>query len=342
MANTTAVPALVGREEFLIMIEFVYHIWMVILIFGIVSNIINIVVFCGLGDRDNVSTSMLVLSLSDLSYLVIRALTTGARFVLYHHQTVQWLLDPKIFLACIYWYGQVFYDFSCFIALFMSVVRCCCVVMPLRFKSVFTRSRTVTALIGLFLSATCLRTPQFFAHGFIWKVNPATNSTYLSCSDAKDIQILAKINDIVNRNIVSSVAYITVAVCVVTMIITLKASSRFRNSASKPSASTNVGQGKPSKDLEKMSAKELQLIQSVILLSIIFLLSQLPFQIYYTIRLFVPEFDTYRSQVYLFGIASHISTTFSFLNCSINIFVYLTYNRKYRAAACSLLCLKTE
>ncbi|KAK3748281.1 hypothetical protein RRG08_039533 [Elysia crispata] len=186
----------------------------------------------------------------------------------------------------------------------------------------------------------CLR---LYGHRVIWEVNPATNNTYLACSNAKDIKILAKVNDIVNRNIVSSVAYITVAVCVVTMIVKLRAASRFRYSASNTLTPTEARPVKSQqKNLEKMSAKETQLIQSVILLSVIFLFSQLPFQAYSTIRLFVPEFDTNRSQVFLFGIASHISTTFSFLNCSVNIFVYLTYNRKYRAVACSLVCLEEE
>ncbi|KAK3803724.1 hypothetical protein RRG08_047687 [Elysia crispata] len=87
--------------------------------------------------------------------------------------------------------------------------------MPLRFKTVFTRSRTARGLLGLFIAAICLRAPQFFAHGVSWKFNPATNSSYLSCSDAKDIQILSKVNDLVNRNIVSTITYFLVAACVV-------------------------------------------------------------------------------------------------------------------------------
>ena len=340
MANFTV--ALIGMKEFFTMTEFLYHIWLGMLLFGIVSNIINIIVFFRLGTKDNVSTSFLVLSLSDLTYLVIRSFQAVARFLLYHHPTLPWVCDPKIFLVCSYWYGQAFYDFSCFIAVFLAVVRCCCVVMPLRFKTVFTRSRTARGLLGLFIAAICLRAPQFFAHGVSWKFNPATNSSYLSCSDAKDIQILSKVNDLVNRNIVSTITYFLVAACVVTMIVKLKAASRFRNSASKPLALTDPGQEKMQANPAKMSVKEMQLIQSVILLSVIFLFSQLPFQVYSTVRLFVPEFDSGRSQVFLFSIVGHITTTFSFLNCSVNIFVYVTYNRKYRTVVSSLFCLTEQ
>ncbi|RUS80991.1 hypothetical protein EGW08_011266, partial [Elysia chlorotica] len=245
--------------------------------------------------------------------------------------------------VCIYWYGQIFYDFSCFIAVFLAGVRCCCVVMPLKFKTVFTKSRTGKILLGLFVAAVCLRAPQLYSHRIVWVSNPDTNNTYLFCSNVKSIKTLDKVNDIVNRNIISSIAYTTVVVCVVTMIVKLREASKFRHSATTTLAPTETRLEKlQQKTHEKMSTKEMQLIQSVILLSAIFLFSQLPFQIYSTIRLFVPEFDTDGSQVFLFAIANHISTTFSFLNCSVNIFVYLTYNRKYRDEVCSLYCLKRE
>ena len=374
MVNVTA--ALVGAKEFYTLIDFLYHVWLGIVVFGLISNVINIIVFLGLDDRDNVSTSLLVLSFSDLGYLIIRCFSTVARFLLVHHETFPWAFDYSILVVCIYWYGLVFYDYSCFISVFLAVVRSCCVVMPLKFKSVFTRSRTVKSLIGLFVAAFCLRSPQIFSHGLSWKTNPATNKSLLTCTitSVGDIQLMSKVNDIMNRNILSWVAYITVVVCVVTMIVKLRSASKFRKSAAQtvlskgdndkdvrepdPALNNTVTENtadtsatgpaslasrqKQQKNPEKMSSKETQLIQSVVLLSIIFLLSQLPFQVYSTIRLFVPEFDTFGSQVFLFSIAGHISLTFSLLNCSVNIFVYCTYNRKYKARISALFSLKAK
>ena len=370
MLNVTA--ALVGAKEFFTLIDFLYHMWLAILLFGMVSNMINIAVFIGLGDKDNVSTSLLVLSCSDLAYLTIRSFSTVARFLLLHHREFPWAFDPKILVVCIYWYAQIFYDYSCFISVFLAVVRSCCVVMPLKFKAVFTWSRTVKSLVGLFLAAVVLRSPQLFGHSYGWKSYRSTNRTLLSCSESDDLQVLAKVNDIVNRNILSWLAYVTVAVCVVTMVVRLRSASRFRNSMARtvlpgsadqkgvidsdltfshtvpdtapdpafPGTLSPTQPQKQPRNPEKMSAKEVQLIQSVVLLSIIFLLSQLPFQVYSTIRLFVPEFDSFKSQTFLFGIASHISMTFSFLNCSVNIFVYCNYNRKYKARMYALFSVK--
>ena len=390
MANVT--EPLVGAREFFTLIGFVYHVWLAILTFGAASNCVNITVFFGFDERDSVSTSLLALSLSDLGYIVIASFSAVTRLLIYHHPGFSWNFDPEVFITCTYWYGQVFYDFSCFISVFLAAVRCCCVVMPLKFKTVFTKSRTVRTLIGLFIAAICLRAPQLYGHRFVWESNPATNRTSLTCSHVKQtqMQVLAKVNDIINRNILSWLAYITVFVCVVAMIVKLKAASRFRNSVSQVGSSktydTNFKRPDPDesngtsttsgslpsslpirkqkqqrhrqrqhqlqqeqeqqqqqeqrqhKHSEKMANKEVQLIHSIILLSVIFLFSQLPFQVYSTIRLFNAEFDTFGNQVFLFGFASHVSKTFSFLNCSVNIFVYLTYNRKYRTRFFALLC----
>ncbi|GFS02751.1 chemosensory receptor A [Elysia marginata] len=81
-----------------------------------------------------------------------------------------------------------------------------------------------------------------------------------------------------------------------------------------------------------MSAKDIQVVQSVVVVCIIFILSQLPFLLYSTARLIEPEFSDKGRYVYLFRLCTTISLTCSFLNASVNIFVYFTYNSKYRAA----------
>ncbi|KAK3704948.1 hypothetical protein RRG08_017740 [Elysia crispata] len=102
----------------------------------------------------------------------------------------------------------------------------------------FSGYKTVRTLIGLFIAAICLRAPQLYGLRHIWKLNPATNNTFLSCAEARDFPIFGKINDIVNRNILSTVAYVAVAVCVVTMVVKLRDASRFSLKA------TNLRKGK--------------------------------------------------------------------------------------------------
>ena len=348
------------------MVQFLYQIWFAIIIFGTISNVINIAIFCRMRGKENMSICFLMLSMSDLIYLIIYAFPAVSRFILFHHKRFQWVFDPMIFLVCTLWYGQIFFDYSCFISVYLAAVRCGCVVMPLKFKTTFTRKTTVRVLIAMFLAAVGLRAPQLYANNLDWTGRPGTNTTFVICASSEHNQLILKVNDIVNRNIISWIAYISITVCLVTLISKLRSSSRFRHSASQGLNRTRAGETdedlstgqpeftgthqqnintvRPSQELGetdkgsrqekssvKMSTKETRLIQSVILISVIFLLSQLPFQVYSTIRLFTPQFTADASQRYRFGLASQISRTCSLLNCSVNIFVYLTYNNKYRA-----------
>ena len=66
-----------------------------------------------------------------------------------------------------------------------------------------------------------------------------------------------------------------------------------------PHNSTSTSHSK--KDSDKMSTKDLQVIQSVTLICVIFILSQLPFQVISTVRLFVPEFSNFGSAENIYG-----------------------------------------
>ncbi|GFN96882.1 chemosensory receptor a [Plakobranchus ocellatus] len=79
------------------------------------------------------------------------------------------------------------------------------------------------------------------------------------------------------------------------------------------------------------SSKDFRVIQSVALICCIFIVSQLPFLVYSTVRLINPEFDIFRRLQNLFFIFTTLSRTCSYLNASMNIFVYYNYNSRYRA-----------
>ncbi|GFS21227.1 chemosensory receptor B [Elysia marginata] len=95
-------------------------------------------------------------------------------------------------------------------------------------------------------------------------------------------------------------------------------------------------------DQQGLSSKDLQVVKSVVLVCTIFVLLQLPGLLNSTVRLILPEFNTGKYLVYIFGISSQINLTCTYLNASINIFVYYNYNSKYRTVFRSLLCIKMD
>ena len=352
MSNFTDTPSpepLVFSKEFNTLRIFIYHLWLCILIFGLVSNTTNILVFGKIGFRDNVTVTLLFLSLSDLLNLIFNCPAIVSRFVLKHYPNHDWLFDPRILTTGFFWYAYIFYDYSSFISVFLALVRCFCVARPLRFKSMFTISRTVIILVVLFLVALTLRAPVLTIFSFTWAVNPMTNATHMSLGFAGNFREIYKANDIMNRNFVSWVAYITTTACVIILVSKLQAASRFRHSlqiatnitsTQRDTNTFNLQTDQTNNDINSiakikkapnsLSAKDLQVIKSVTLICVIFILSQLPFQIISTIRLLDPEFANLRKKKLVYGFASYISNTFGYLNASVNISVHFHFNARYR------------
>ena len=334
-------------KEYFLLRSFIYQFWLGILIFGLTSNTINIIVFTKIGFRDNVTVTLLFLSLSDLLNLILKCPMAVGRFVAENYPNHPWPFDRRILYIGPFWYAYTFYDYSSFISVFLALVRCACVARPLRFKSMFTTNRTVIILVLLFFVALTLRAPVLTIFRLTWAVNPLTNSTYRSLGVTENFRRIYKINDIINRNIVSLIAYIIVTTCVIILVSKLQAASKFRRSLT---SMTHVGStvsdnatgqmdktkagnkplGKDEKSSNNLSAKDLQVIQSVTLICVIFILSQLPFQIISTVRLLDPEFGDGRKKRFIFGFTSHVSETLGYLNASVNIFVHYHFNTRYR------------
>ena len=150
------------------------------------------------------------------------------RFVAENYPNHPWSFDRRILYIGPFWYAYTFYDYSSFISVFLALVRCLCVARPLRFKSIFTTFKIVKILVVLVFVALTLRAPVVTIFRLTSAANPLTNSTYRSLGVTENFKRVYKINDIINRNIVSLVAYIIVTTCVIIIVSKLQAASKFR------------------------------------------------------------------------------------------------------------------
>ena len=322
-------------SEFLLVIKILAPLWPAIILFGVISNIINIVVFLKAGAKDNVTILLLCLAVSDLVFLILITpvmCNYGLRAMMKSNSLV-FLIG---FL--LYWPAFTAYDLSAFISVSLGVMRCACVAMPLKFKLVFTKARTIKWVMFLVVLAVSLRIPVLTIHRISWRTDPGTN---LSSPQIKAVNnaYMSRINDILNRGIIIYVLYITMVTCVGILTFKLYQASKIRRSytAEQPRASDQasgklVNQG--------LNSKDVQVVKSVVLVCIIFILSQLSFLLTSTTRLIRPDFDNGQQFVYIFGMLGQINLSCSYLNASLNIFVYYNYNSKYRSVLHSLLSVK--
>ncbi|GFO14615.1 chemosensory receptor b [Plakobranchus ocellatus] len=141
---------------------------------------------------------------------------------------------------------------------------------------------------------------------------------------------MTRINDILNRNSLLYINFIIMITCVSVLSYKLYQASKTRRSYT-TSSGIDPEQASGKSDNLGLSSKDVHVIQSVVLVGSIFIMSQAPFLMYSTTRLIVSEFGTRGRFELIFAVCTTISQTCSYLNATVNIFVYYNFNSKFKS-----------
>ncbi|GFO09377.1 chemosensory receptor a [Plakobranchus ocellatus] len=329
-------------REFTLTISVLSPCFPIVALFGLITNITNIVVFLKAGVKDNVTTLLISLSMSDMMFLILVTPSLCTFVIVYFVPDWPWPFYYGLLDELLYWPSYTFYDFSSCISVGLGVTRCACVAMPLHFKSVFTKARTMKALLGVFILVVSLRVPIMSTFRLVWIKDSLTNSSTLSVK-GQDVESITRFNDIVGRTSLPWVNFIIMIICVCVIRLKLYQASmalKYHTATSVPASASK--QAPEAQDHQGRSAKDLRVIQCVVLICCIFIVSQLPFLTYATYRLIDQEFDTDGRLRFLLFTFGAISRATSYLNASVNIFVYYKYNRTYRLILLTMLRLKRK
>ena len=335
---------------------------------GVVANIINIVVFFKTGSKDNVTISLLALSISDMAFMVVispHVVFRGVSHIVQYKFDIRlnWLVDPTTLWVPFYWYSFLFYDTSTLITVYISVVRCACIALPFKVKDMFTARRALFTFLVFFICVFFLRLPMFMKKRFVRIIDRLTNSSTVVVAQFDDGGIAYTINDIVSRNIQPWSCFIIVIACLVVMVTKLRASARFRHALSAKdsgvaidrSLSTSKAEDENDVDIkitatkdekskiQVMSTREIKILRSVILVAVIFVVCQVPFIVYSLGRRLQSDFGDENEvgktprYINLFSIASNFSLFCAYVNSTVNIAVYYNHNSRYRQCLRAML-----
>ncbi|GFR59889.1 chemosensory receptor A [Elysia marginata] len=328
-------PGLPFLQEFLLTIKVLCSLWPAITLFGLISNMTNIIVFSKTSPKNNVTILLLSLAVSDLIFLILASPKVSIFFILAVFPSYEWPFNFRYMNYLLYWPTYTAYDISSYISVSLAVIRCACVAMPLKFKFFFTNSRTVKWVFCLVFITLALRMPVLTINRLAWRMDPETNVSSLYVKSTNN-EMMSRINDIMNRGVMIYTAYTVTILCTALLIVKLNKASKIRRSSTPKSPQSPDVTSHNQAPGHGLSVKDVQVVKSVVLVCILFILFQLPFVVSSTLRLLLPDFDADKRLMYAFGIFSQINTTCSFLNASLNIFVYYNYNSKFRAVFCSV------
>ncbi|RUS90154.1 hypothetical protein EGW08_002033, partial [Elysia chlorotica] len=296
--------------------------------FGLLANILNIIIFLKAGAKDSVTILLLSLSASDLLYLTLIVANMSVEAMRLLAPSHIWTFDSSILAVFSYWPAMIAYDFSSYITVSLGIMRCVCVALPIKFKHVVSTTKTIIFVVCLGAIAIIMKLPEMTEYRISCREDPQTNTTTLYLERFNYVQAL-QVYTILNRAIAYMV-YISMVASVIVLIIKLYKASKIRRSC--PSDLSDSDPRKP--PTQAMSSRDIQLVKSVVLICSIFIVSQSAFLIPSMARLILPNVYDNTILAISAGVTYRI---LKFLNASVNIFVYYNFNRKYRSIFLSLL-----
>lgn len=310
-------------------------------LFGIIANIINIVVYVKHGVKDSATVQFLSLSASDCAFSILAFMSSVSVFVSRVRPYLT-LLDPVSFSYCVAITREKVYSTSVMIIFIMSIERCFCVAFPFSVKRIFSKSRSIKAVICISVIFMASQIPEYLTVGLVWTYDRTVNKSRLMIWISRDKPFTDVWKNIILAGVLPVVSGITTTMCTAYMIAAIKASNKLRqlnvtgqrlNSSLKKTQVSNGVQS--SNEKHGNMGKDARLTRTVISVAIIFIICNIPKCIVIASSIvgqFIPDFSILVSGKYsnLVSILYTITFVFEAINCASNFLIYYVCSRKFK------------
>ena len=238
---------------------------------------------------------------------------------------------------------------SALITTFITAERCLCVILPLKVKTLVTRTRTIVAMVTIF---TITVGPSLMIYGNYrigWYFYADVNRTLLGAP-----YVDGEVNNIVDRIIFSvfgtfipQFSFVSTCVCTVYLVIHLRRAANFRKrhaSATVSGTQTTMPQvragahevdrhdarGANSIPTSQTISKEDRVARTVIVVATAFIVCFFPGSVAFLLYIAVPGFTLYGVYGQLFVLVFNVSYLTEPINCSINLLIYYLMGTNFR------------
>ncbi|XP_013089577.2 neuropeptide receptor 15-like [Biomphalaria glabrata] len=287
-------------------------------VFGILSNLLSILVFVKLGFKETSNISLLGLTISDLCSLVTLFLFNLCQTPEFYNLELPFEPYDVAFLT-VGWAHVGFARVTCCLTAFIILERCLCIVLPLKVKTILQPRRTALTVIIIFPISYASIFPIYCTASLVYSFSQFRNKTLLVMA-YNDLRLeMESVSSVVN-NIIPVSCFILIVVCTAITVYQLNKKSKWR------ALTSNISESRDRK-LEKM----------VVLISAIFIVCYLPCEILFVWMLIDPELRFDGQQSNLFKVCVSILYLAETLNASTNIFVYYSLSSKYQKTVSALL-----
>ncbi|KAK6960281.1 hypothetical protein BgiMline_035474 [Biomphalaria glabrata] len=290
----------------------------VVSLFGILSNIVNVVIFAKLGLKESVNVGLLGLAVSDIFSLAFLLADSVCFNPVFQDRNVPVLMREIEFVVG-GWPHTCFTRVTSWITALVTVERCLCIARPLKVKIILSTFRTKCAIAFIFLFVGASASPEFYVNQLTWKYNQEINKSVLGIRYIDDRGAFEGVTTVLNNIVLQYATFIVVVIATVILVVKLHEKSKWRSfSGIKNDKSLGV------------SKKDQKVARMISLVSTVFIGSYLPSSILFMAMHFEPKFHP--SGYYnLFHVVWSCAYVIEGLNSASNIFIYIKMSSKFRS-----------
>lgn len=330
---------LVSFKQLLDFLELSTTVYIVICCAGLVGNIITTKTFLSLGLKDGILLSFTALSISDLLFL-LSMLCRGVFIKLFilevHSDYKVWLHSDPVGVSLIFANLEiVLYVNTVLITTYLALARCVCVVRPLQFRNIFTRSVSLRCLAALLVFSVTCSLPAFSSMRMVSAFDHRINGTRIVFVLSSDRSLSKVVVNGVRDIFVIVFMQVIVVISVVAMARGLWLTSKFRQ------VKCDEGGGQTLQRSDRLNfgdsyafnrnRKDIKVVQQVALISTIFVACNTPSTVISVSSIAEPKLNLEGAHNNIYVLVVMVAEMFRMLNASSNIFIYYNYNTNFRS-----------
>ena len=301
---------------------------------GIITNSINVAVFYKMGLSDGVTPNLFILSVSDGLYALTATIGQCAYIsfrLLIRDNRRYGDIAADVYVIVIFtnFIKYVLLAVSTFTTMVISLVRCCCVAMPLKVKYVLTAKRQLAAILvpsGIAISIVVFAVSEIQ----LYKAYLPSIGT-ITLHNGTRYSLIMGLN-----NITAFGSFVIIIACIIVLAASLSRASKFRESSTSAASSSkkdnqSSGFSNSVSDVKsKDRQRDARIVRTVLLISIVFIVCNTPLVVFSYFRVFVRVISAFSKYSQQSHFMSSVADTFSALNVVLNIFIYFYSNTRYR------------
>lgn len=306
-------------------------------IFGIGSNIVNVIVFTHMKFNDTINIALLGLSISDMCALVCSMWVNISLMPAFRYSSLP-VMAVEISHKTGGWTHFVFIRVTTFITMYITLERCLCIAFPLKIKQMLTPKRVWIIIISIYVVTLGTLSANHATYRLGWKFEPEMNRSMIGLIFNSKRDTIQTISYYITVTFVG-IPFTGVIVCSSILIWKIKERRRWLQSATQANAG---GVGK-SGGAATGSNKDAQVINMVVVVAVIFIVSYTPAVCFFLATALEPELNVLRGYENTFFVIKFICFTANAISAGANIFVYYNMSSKFKATFDSLFarcCLK--